>query len=449
MKSINPYNLETIATHKVHSDSEIQQILDAAQSTFLSYRKTSFEYRKERLLAAAEILKSKADEYANMMSLEMGKPIKESRAEITKCAWVCEYYAENAEEFLKHEVIKTDASQSYVTYEPLGVILAIMPWNFPFWQVFRFIAPHVMAGNTALLKHADNVQGCAKIIEQIMLDAGFEKGVFQNITVEVNRVEAIIRNKIIKGVSLTGSERAGAAVGSVCGQEIKPSVLELGGNNAFVVLKDADIPEAIDLGIRARMLNSGQSCIAAKRFILEEEIAEEFISGFFEAVSKMKDGDPMLENTGIGPLARVDLAEGLEDQINRSISAGAELMLGGKRRGAFVEPTVLRNVKPGMPAFDEELFGPVAPMIIAKNENEAIELAMKSDFGLGITLVTKDVEKGLELTRWIEDGAVFINELVKSDPRLPFGGTKKSGYGRELSRHGIYEFVNTRTVYVK
>ncbi len=449
MKSINPYNLKTIAEHKADTDQEVKAKLDLAQSTFMTHRKTSFADRKAKMLAAAAILRKNSHEYAKTLTLEMGKPIKESVAEVEKCAWVCEYYAENAEDFLKSEIIKTEADQSFVSYEPLGVILAIMPWNFPFWQVFRFAAPHIMAGNTAVLKHADNVQGAAKLIEQIFLQAGYPEGTFVNLAIEVPQVEAVLRNPIIKGVSLTGSERAGAAVASVCGEEIKPSLLELGGSNAFVVLKDADIKAAAKLGMRSRMLNNAQSCIAAKRFILEKEIADEFIQAYTEEIQALKSGDPMDESTQVGPMARVDLAEGLEKQMKQSIERGATLVCGGKRTGAYFEPAILTGVKPGMAAFDEELFGPVSSMIVAQDADEAIELANNSIFGLGITIATRDIEMAIELGKRVDDGAVFINELVKSDPRLPFGGTKKSGYGRELSKAGIYEFVNSKTVYVK
>ncbi len=449
MKSINPYNLQTVAEHRVDTDEEVKAKLELAQRTFLNHRKTSFADRKTKMLAAAEVLRKNTREYAKTLTLEMGKPITEAKAEVEKCAWVCEYYAENAEEFLKSEVIKTEADQSFVRYEPLGVILAVMPWNFPFWQVFRFAAPHIMAGNTAVLKHADNVQGSAKLIEEIFLEAGFAEGTFVNLAIEVPQVEAVLRNPIIKGASLTGSERAGAAVASVCGEEIKPTLLELGGSNAFVVLEDADIKAAAKLGMKSRMLNNAQSCIAAKRFILEKEIAEEFIAAFKEELEALKSGDPMNEDTQVGPLARVDLAESLEKQMKKSIEQGATLVCGGNRTDAYFEPAILNGVKPGMVAFEEELFGPVASMIIAKNADEAIELANNSSFGLGMTIATNDVEKALELGSRVDDGAVFINELVKSDPRLPFGGTKKSGYGRELSKHGIYEFVNAKTVYVK
>lgn len=449
MKSINPYNLQTIAEYPADSDAAVLQKLELAQKTFLSHRQTTFAYRKERMLAVSALLRKNSARYAETLTLEMGKPITEAVAEVEKCAWVCDYYAENAERFLKDEIIETEASQSFVTHEPLGVIIAVMPWNFPFWQVFRFAAPNIMAGNAGVLKHADNVIGSAKLIEEIFIEAGFPEGLFTNLVLEIPQIEAVLRNPIIKGAALTGSERAGSAVGGVCGQEIKPSVLELGGSNAFVVLKDADIKAAANLGMRSRMLNNAQSCIAAKRFILEKEIADEFIEAYTAEIKALKSGDPMAKDTQVGPLARVDLAEGLERQLKESIAQGATLMCGGNRQGAYFEPTIIKDVKPGMVAFEEELFGPVSSMIIAQDADHAIAMANDSIFGLGISIITNDIPKALELGKRVDDGAVFINELVKSDPRLPFGGTKKSGYGRELSRHGILEFVNAKTVYVK
>lgn len=449
MKSINPFNGELLEEYPEDSEKELQRRLNKAQERFKHYRNSKMEEREDKLKRLAELLRSRSDQYAPMLTLEMGKPLREARAEIEKCAWVCEYYAENAASFLKPEYVETDADKSYISYEPLGVILAVMPWNFPFWQVFRFAAPTLMAGNTAVLKHASNVQGSARLIEEVIKDAGFEDGCFQNLCISAGRVQEVLENPIVKGASVTGSEAAGAAVAETCGREIKTTVLELGGSNAFVVLADADIPKAASLGVRARMINNAQSCIAAKRFILEESIAEEFITGYVSIISSLKSGDPILEDTDVGPLARVDLAKELEDQVHRSIQAGAELRYGGRREEAYFEPTVLTGVRPGMPAFDEELFGPVASMIIASDAEEAIDLANKSSFGLGASIITKDVERAQELSRRIEDGAVFINELVKSDPRLPFGGTKRSGYGRELSLLGIREFVNAKTVFVK
>ena len=398
---------------------------------------------------AADLLRKNTDQYARTMTLEMGKPIGESKAEINKCAWVCEFYAENAARFLADEIIESDADESFVSHDPIGPVLAIMPWNFPFWQVFRFTAPALMAGNTALLKHAPNVFGCATHIEELLQEAGFPDGVFQNLFVHHDRTEQIIASDIVQAVTLTGSERAGRAVGSLAGKYLKKSVLELGGNNAFIVWEDADMKQAVQTGVMARMLNSGQSCIAAKRFILVGEAYDKFVPYFLEQITSLKKGDPMDESTELGPLARKDLADQLQEQVTKSLDQGAELLTGGGQQEAFHEPTVLSNVRPGMPAFDEETFGPLAAIIKAKDEEEAFELASQSRYGLGTTLFTTDIERARKSVGKIPDGAFFINELVKSDPRLPFGGTKNSGYGRELSREGILEFVNKKTVYVK
>lgn len=449
MKSVNPFNLETIAEYQELSDKELDDKLQLAQKTFEKFRWTSFDERARKMRKVADLLKSNTDKYAEMMTLEMGKPITEARSEAEKCAWACEYYADNAEKFLAREKIETDAHSSYVRYDPLGVVLAVMPWNFPFWQVIRFAAPTIMAGNTALLKHASNVMGCANQIEELFLEAGFEKGVFQNLQIRSDKVEKLLRDPILKAVSLTGSVGAGAAVAKIAGDEIKPSVLELGGSNGFIVLKDANLEKAAALAAKARMINTAQSCIAAKRFIVVEEVADKFLDLFKQEMGKMKSGDPMQEDTQVGPMASVDQAKELEEQLQESLDKGAELVLGGKRKDAFFEPTIIKNVKPGMPAYEEELFGPVASVIIVKDEDEAIEVNNKHQYGLGASIVTEDYENAEKLAARIEDGAVFINELVKSDPRMPFGGTKKSGYGRELSRHGIHEFVNAKAVHVK
>ena len=397
---------------------------------------------------ASELLLKNIETYARTITLEMGKPISESRGEIKKCAWVCDYYAENAEKFLANEVIKTDASESYVSNEPIGCVLAIMPWNFPFWQVFRFAAPSLMAGNVGLLKHAPNVFRSALNIEDIFKEAGCPDGVFQNLIIHHKKVEAIIENKVVKAVTLTGSERAGTSVAAIAGKNIKKTVLELGGSNAFIVLEDADIDKAVEIGVKARMLNTGQSCIAAKRFIILDKVYDEFISKFIKSVQELKSGDPLDEITKVGPLARKDLAEQLHKQVQESIKKGAEILLGGNLKGSFYEPTVLTNIKPDMPVFSEETFGPVAPFIRVKDIDEAFQIAEQTKFGLGITLCTRNIEKAKKYISNVSDGAFFINELVKSDPRLPFGGTKFSGYGRELSKDGILEFVNRKTVYI-
>ena len=448
-ESINPYNGKEIATYKEHSEKEVNDILEKSRVAFETWREVPIKERCNLLTNAAGILRNNVDKYAETMTQEMGKPISEARGEIKKCAWVCEFYAENAERFLADEIIETDASESFVSHDPIGSVLAIMPWNFPYWQVFRFAAPTLAAGNTGLLKHAPNVFGCATHIEEILLEAGFPDGVFQNLFIHHDKTEKIIANDIVKAVTLTGSERAGKSVGELAGKYLKKSVLELGGNNAFIVLEDADMEQAVKTGVTARMMNSGQSCIAAKRFILVGEAYDKFLPAFIERVKSIKKGEPTDDSTEIGPLARKDLADQLHEQLEKSVKKGAKIEVGGKQENAFYEPTVLTGVKPGMPAFDEETFGPLAAIIRAKDVDEAFELAADSKYGLGVTLFTSDIESARRHINKAPDGAFFINELVKSDPRLPFGGTGNSGYGRELSREGIHEFVNKKTVYIK
>ena len=448
-KSINPHNGKEIATYKEHTEKEVNDILEKSRVAFESWREIPVNERCKLLVNAGGVLRNNVEKYAKTMTLEMGKPISEARGEINKCAWVCDFYAENAERFLADEIIETDASESFVSHDPIGTVLAIMPWNFPYWQVFRFAAPTLAAGNTGLLKHASNVFGCATHIEEIFMEAGFPDGVFQNLFIHHDKTEKIISNDIVKAVTLTGSERAGKSVGALAGKYLKKSVLELGGNNAFIVLEDADMEQAVKTGITARMMNSGQSCIAAKRFILVGDAYDKFLPAFIEGVKSIKRGEPTDDSTEIGPLARKDLADELHNQLEKSVKKGAKIEAGGKQDGAFHEPTVLTGVKPGMPAFDEETFGPVAAIIRAKDVDEAFELAADSKYGLGVTLFTSDIESARRHISRAPDGAFFINELVKSDPRLPFGGTKNSGYGRELSKEGILEFVNKKTVYVK
>ena len=448
-KSINPHNGKEIATYNEHTEKEVNDILEKSRVAFESWQQVPVKERCELLVNAGGVLRKNVEKYAKTMTLEMGKPISEARGEIEKCAWVCDFYAENAERFLADEIIETDASESFVSHDPIGTVLAIMPWNFPYWQVFRFAAPTLMAGNTGLLKHAPNVFGCATHIEEIFLEAGFPDGVFQNLFIHHDKTERILSDDIVKAVTLTGSERAGKSVGELAGKYLKKSVLELGGNNAFIVLEDADMEQAVGTGVTARMMNSGQSCIAAKRFILVGDAYDKFLPAYVDRVKSIKTGDPMDEATEFGPLARKDLADGLHEQLEKSVEKGAKIEIGGKQEGAFHEPTVLTGVKPGMPAFDEETFGPIAAIIRAKDADEAFELAAKSPYGLGVSLFTQDIENARRHINRAPDGAFFINELVKSDPRLPFGGTKNSGYGRELSREGIHEFVNKKTVYVK
>lgn len=448
-KSINPYSNTEIASYTSHTDAEVEAILHTSETAFEKWRKVPLQKRSKLMTNVAKVLRDNIEAYAKTITLEMGKPITESIGEVNKCAWVCEYYAEHTAEFLKEEHILTGASQSFVSHEPIGAVLAIMPWNFPFWQVFRFAAPTLMAGNVGLLKHAPNVFGSAKHIESIFEEAGFPEGVFQNLFVHHDTTESIIGHKAVKAVTLTGSERAGSAIAEISGKHIKKTLLELGGNNAFIVWEDADIDAAVDTALTARMLNCGQSCIAAKRFILMEGVYDEFVSKFTTALKQLKSGDPLEETTQVGPLARKDLADQLQSQVKRSIDKGAKLLLGGNQNDAYHEPTILGNVKPGMSAFDEETFGPLAAMIKVKSIEEAFALSEQSKYGLGVTVCTQNIEKALSYSHTVSDGAYFINELVKSDPRLPFGGTKKSGYGRELAKDGILEFVNRKTVYVK
>lgn len=448
-KSTNPYSNEVIEEFTPHTNDEVHGYIDAADNAYKEWRKTSFEHRSKLMHKAADVLKAGKEKYAKAMVQEMGKPITEAIAEIEKCAWVCEFYADNAEEFLKEEVIETDADKSLVRYAPIGTVLAVMPWNYPYWQVFRFAAPALMAGNVCLLKHARNVLRCSLFIEEIFADAGFPEGTFKSLILSPEQIEPIVENPKVKAVTLTGSEGAGKSVAAIAGKNIKKTVLELGGSNAFVVLDDADIEAAAKEGCNARMMNTGQSCIAAKRFIVMKEVADKFTELLKQNVEKLKLDDPMKEDTKLGPLARVDLAEDIEEQVERSIEAGATLLMGHKREGAIYHPTILTNVQPGMPAFDEEIFGPVAAIIVAESEEEALELANKSNYGLGMSVCTSNMGKAEMFIKGAEDGAVFINSLVKSDPRLPFGGTKNSGYGRELSAHGIREFVNAKTIYIK
>ncbi|WP_337864495.1 NAD-dependent succinate-semialdehyde dehydrogenase [Ignavibacterium sp.] len=453
IQSINPANNQLIKTYQEISDNDLSLILKNMQSAFENWKTCSFNYRASLMKAAAEILRSKREEYSQLMTLEMGKPIVQSRAEIDKCAWVCEYYAENAEKFLLDELIQTDASKSFVTFQPLGVVLAVMPWNFPFWQVFRFAAPTLMAGNVGLLKHASNVSGCSLAIEEIFSEAGFPDFVFKSTILSSSRVKDLIANPIIQAVSLTGSVPAGKSVASTAGFNIKKTVLELGGSDPYVVLEDADLSEAVHTCVASRLINGGQSCIAAKRFIVVEKVYDKFVEMYVDYMKQKKMGDPIDESNDIGPQASVKLRDELHDQVLRSSNSGAKLLLGGfipDLPGAYYPPTVLADVTPGMPAFDEELFGPVAAIVKAVDETDAINLANKSVFGLGAAVFTKDTAKGEKIAREkLNAGTCFVNQFVRSDPRLPFGGIKESGYGRELSIFGIREFVNIKTVVVK
>ncbi|BDQ02571.1 NAD-dependent succinate-semialdehyde dehydrogenase [Ignavibacterium sp.] len=453
VQSINPSNNELIKSYKEISDIELQNTLVRMKTAFENWKQQSFSFRSSLMKNAAEILRKKREEYSKLMTLEMGKPISQSRAEIDKCAWVCDYYADNAEKFLTDEIIKTDSTKSFVTYQPLGVILAVMPWNFPFWQVFRFAAPTLMAGNVGILKHASNVSGCSLAIEEVFSEAGFPEFVFKSVILSSSRVKDLISNPIIQAVSITGSVPAGKSVASVAGSFIKKTVLELGGSDPYVVLEDADLTETVQTCVNSRLINGGQSCIAAKRFIVVKEVYDRFTEMYVDFMKHKKMGDPFDETNDIGPQASVKLRDELHDQVLRSIEAGAKLLLGGfvpELKGAFYPPTVLADVKPGMPAFDEELFGPVAAIVKAEDEDDAIKLANQTVFGLGAAVFTKDVARGERIAKEkLNAGSCFVNQFVRSDPRLPFGGIKESGYGRELSVFGIREFVNIKTVSIK
>jgi succinate-semialdehyde dehydrogenase/glutarate-semialdehyde dehydrogenase len=451
MKTINPATDELIAEYNEHTSEETSGIIDSVQKEFLRWRETSFDHRSKLMKRAAAVLRENKEVYARTMTLEMGKIIAESRAEVEKCAWVCEYYAEDAERFLADEVIETDAGKSLVAFQPLGIVLAVMPWNFPFWQVFRFAAPALMAGNAAVLKHASNVPGSALAIEKIFREAGFPQDLFRTLMISAKKVEEVIVNPHVKAVTLTGSEPAGSQVASIAGRELMKTVLELGGSDPYIVLEDADIDACVKTSVTARMINAGQSCIAAKRFIVVESRLKEFEKRQAELISSLKIGDPLDDNTQVGPLARMDLLEELDDQVQRSIKAGARLLCGGKRadrKGAFYLPTVLADVRKGMAAYEEETFGPVSAIIPVKDVEEAVAVANDSKFGLGGSIWSRDIEKAEAIARHIESGAVFVNGMTKSDPRLPFGGVKKSGYGRELSHYGIKEFVNIKTIWI-
>lgn len=451
MKSINPATGEFIREYKEHTPEEVSDIIEQVHEAWLSWRETSFEERAEKMKKAAEILRSRKEEFGRLMTEEMGKLLRESMAEVEKCAWVCDYYADQAAQYLQDEVIATDASRSMVVYQPIGVVLAVMPWNFPFWQVFRFAAPGLMAGNAAVLKHASNVPGCALAIEGIFRDAGFPPDLFRTLMIPASGVEAVIANPRVAAATLTGSELAGSHVASTAGKHIKKTVLELGGSDAFIVLEDADLGAAVKTAVAARLMNVGQSCIAAKRFIVMDEVLDTFVAELKSAFEKLKAGNPLEQETDIAPLSRPDLVDDIEKQVNRSIEAGAKLITGGKRidrRGNYFEPTILAGVKKGMAVYAEETFGPVVAIIPVKSEQEAIEVANDSAFGLGGSVFTRDLVRGERVARKVQTGAMFVNGMTKSDPRLPFGGIRKSGYGRELSGHGIREFVNIKTIWI-
>jgi succinate-semialdehyde dehydrogenase/glutarate-semialdehyde dehydrogenase len=450
LQSINPANNELIKQYKEMNDAEVSDILDKTNAAYNDWKLTSFTHRASLMKNAGKVLRDKKEEFAKLMTLEMGKPILQSKAEIEKCAWVCDYYAENAEKFLSNEIVNTEFTKSYISYQPIGVVLAVMPWNFPFWQVFRFASPTLMAGNAGILKHASNVIGCALAIEEIFVKAGFPENVFRTLVISSKKVEVVIRNKNVQAVTLTGSTPAGKSVASIASSEVKKTLLELGGSDPYVILEDADLESAAEICVNARLINGGQSCIAAKRFIIVEEIYKMFEELFVQKMKSKKMGDPFDESNHLGPQARTDLRNELHGQVRISIDKGAKLLLGGEIpniKGAFYPPTALSNVSPGMPAYDDEIFGPVASLIKVKNEAEAIRVANATSFGLGAAVFTKDIKRGVQIAeKELIAGACFVNDSVRSDPRLPFGGVKESGYGRELGLFGIREFVNVKTV---
>ena len=450
---INPATGEKVKTYEEMTPEEVKTAIENSHHAFQSWRKTDFSHRAGLMKKAAQVLRDNDQEYAELMAVEMGKPVRDGRAEVEKCAWVCDYYAENTGKILAPEPIETEASKSFVTFQPIGLVLAVMPWNFPLWQVIRFAAPALMAGNAGILKHASNVPGIALVIEAVFQKAGFPEHIFRTLLIGSRQVSAVIENPLVKAVTLTGSTPAGRAVASKAGEMLKKTVLELGGSDPYIILEDANLEEAVTSCVTSRLINAGQSCIAAKRFVVVEPLRKRFEELFVEQVRARKMGDPLQEETNVGPQARHDLRDDLHEQVKKSIEKGATCLLGGEvpaGAGAFYPPTVLTDVKKGMPAYDEELFGPVAGIIPVKDEAEAIKVANDSIFGLGAAVFTRDSAKGERIAATeLEAGCCFVNSFVKSDPRLPFGGIKESGYGRELANYGIKEFVNIKTVYVK
>jgi len=450
--SINPATGETLRTFEPLTDEQLDEKLESASQAFPEYRRNSFADRVGWMIRAAEILENEKTEFGRLMTLEMGKPIKAAVAEAAKCAIACLYYADNAERQLADIPVDTGASRSYVRYQPLGPVLAVMPWNFPFWQVFRFAAPALMAGNVGLLKHASNVPQCALAIEDILRRAGFPPNVFQTLLIGADRVRRVVEDPRVKAVTLTGSEPAGRDIAAIAGRQIKKTVLELGGSDPFIVTPSADLEAAVRTAVQARIINNGQSCIAAKRFIAVGEISGGFQQRFVAAMQAVKVGDPMDESTQLGPLATPGILEGLDQQVRASVEAGARILTGGKRiarPGNYYEPTVLYDIPRISPAWSEELFGPVASVFPARNIEEAIEIANATAFGLGASVWTRDLAEQERFIDGIEAGMVFVNGMVASDPRLPFGGVKNSGYGRELGTCGIHEFVNIKTVSIQ
>ncbi|HUP41039.1 MAG TPA: NAD-dependent succinate-semialdehyde dehydrogenase [Vicinamibacterales bacterium] len=452
IESVNPATGTTLKIYDEMTAEQTAAAVEQAHTAWKAWRNTSFADRARPMKKAAEILRARKEEFARLMALEMGKPLKQGIAEAEKCALGCDYYADHAEAHLALEMVTTEASKSYVAFEPIGVVLAVMPWNFPFWQVFRFAAPALMAGNAGVLKHASNVPGCALAIEEVFEQAGFPKGVFRTLLIGSRQVKAVIEHPRVSAVTLTGSTPAGKAVAAAAGAALKKTVLELGGSDPYIVLEDADLEQTVNTCATSRLINSGQSCVNAKRFIVVAPLVAAFTEKLVAAMKSRRMGDPLADGVDVGPQSRVDLRDELHKQVIDSIAKGATLLLGGDipaGKGSFYPPTVLGNVKPGMPAYEEELFGPVASVFEARDEADAIRIANDSIFGLGAAVFTKDVARGERVARQLNAGCTFVNTLVASDPRLPFGGIKESGYGRELGTYGIKEFVNIKTVYIK
>ncbi|MDS0300433.1 NAD-dependent succinate-semialdehyde dehydrogenase [Halogeometricum sp. S1BR25-6] len=453
MQSVNPYTESVREEYDEHDETDVEEALSRADDAFEEWREWSLTDRRRLLADAGEVLRENEEKYAELMTEEMGKPISQARSEVEKCAWVCDYYAEHAGEHLQEKTVKgPEDAETYVRYDPLGPILAVMPWNFPLWQVFRFLAPHLTSGNVGLLKHASNVPGCALAIEEVLRDAGYPEDVFQSLLVGSDQIEDVIADDRVRAVTLTGSGPAGRAVAEQAGESLKKSVLELGGSDPYIVLDDAPLDEAAETGAQARTINSGQSCIAAKRFIVHDDVYDEFVEKFVDEMEALDVGDPKNEETNVGPQAREDLMSDLQEQVEETVEMGATVETGGEpmdREGYFYPPTVLTDVPRDSPGGCEEMFGPVASVFRVESEEEAVALANDSQYGLGGSVWTEDLERGKEVAADVESGAVFVNELTKSDPRLPFGGVKQSGYGRELGVEGIHEFVNRKTVFVQ
>jgi len=448
-QTVNPYTNSVLDHYSYLSDYDLNETIQKAHEAFLKFRHKKPSSRSEKMKCIATLLRKDQQTYALQITKEMGKPLQQAKAEIEKCAWICEFYADNAPEFLKSNSIETDAQNSYISYEPLGVILGIMPWNYPFWQVFRVLAPNLMLGNSLLIKHSPNTLGCGEMIHKLVIKAGFEPKTFSHLIMEVDKVDTVINHDLVRGVTLTGSTKAGSIVAAKASKALKKSVLELGGSNALVVFNDADLDKTADICITARFQNTGQSCIAGKRLLVQHNIYDNFINKIKDKIKALKIGDPMDKETYISILAREDLAKILKQQLDKSIEMGATLSLGGQQDGCFFEPTLVENVTKDMPVFKEETFGPLLVAMPFSDKNHAIEIINSSNYGLGVSLFTKNILRYESLFHKIDDGAVFVNSLVKSDPRLPFGGTKYSGYGRELGEQGLKEFSNQKTIYIQ